>query len=303
MGGDDRTEQLVARISLASAYVNLSPPIVFLFGGSVNGQDSIRGKLYHYLMVKYPSLFKNLVVPEHFKDWLHDSNYPDLLSFESDLAQTSSLVVIALESAGSIAELGSFSVNEQLSPKVVAVLSEYHHNKPSFIKLGPLRQLAEHNIYSYPYDHKDPSSLDQEYLEDFTEKLSAHLKSSNKSESFNTQNNGHIALLIFEMISIFKALKLSEVERYLTICGIAKTKSELKRSLFLLMKLGFVVVKRMGNIDFYLPNRREIRIKFGTQKGAVFDRSALTMAAIENYSSLSSEKMRLKVISNHEIAP
>lgn len=300
MGGEARTEELVARISLDKAQVNLTPPIVFLFGGCVQGQASIRGKLYHHLMVKNPSLFKNLVVPEDFKDWLHDSNYPDLLTFESDLAQTSTLVVIALESAGSIAELGSFSVSKQLSPKVVAVLSEYHHSRESFIKFGPLRQLAEGNVYSYPYDHNNSASLAQEYLEDFADKLNEHLASSKRSEAFNAQNNGHVALLIFEFVSMMKALKLSEIERYLDVCGVEKTQSEIKRSLFLLMKLDFIVAKRMGNIDFYLPNRREVRIKFGTRKDVLFDRSALTFAAAESYQS-PSERMRLSVIKNHEI--
>lgn len=301
MGGLERTEQLVARISLTNAHVNLTPPIVFLFGGSVQGTNSIRGKLYHYLMVKNPSLFRNLVVPEHFKDWLHDSNYPDLVTFESDLAYTSTLVVIALESAGSIAELGAFSVLKQLSPKVVAILSEYHHEQSSFIKLGPLRQLLETNIFTYPYDHKNPSSLDQECLEDFAEKLNEYLDASKHSESFNVQNNGHIALLIYEFVSMLKALKLSEIEKYLAISGIAKSQTEIKRSLFLLQKLDFIVQKRRGNIDFYLPNRRDVRIKFGTKKGAVFDRAALTMAAVGSYSSLASEKMRQQVIKSHKV--
>jgi hypothetical protein len=300
LGGEDRRELLVSRISLDKAHVILTPPIVFLFGGCVQGQNSIRGKLYHHLMVKNPSLFKNLVVPEHFKDWLHDSNYPDLLTFESDLAQTSTLVVIALESAGSIAELGSFSVSKQLSPKVVAVLSEYHHSKDSFIKLGPLRQLAEGNVYSYPYDHEDSGSLELGYLEDFAGKLDEHLQSSKSSEAFDAGNNGHIALLIFEFVLMLKALKLSEIEKYLEICGFEKSQSEIKRSLFLLTKLDFVVVRRMGNIDFYLPNRKETRIKFGTKKGPLFDRAALTVAAAESYRA-PSEKMRLSVIKNHEI--
>lgn len=75
---------------------------------------TVRALLYDHLSVKHSQLFSSLVLVEEFKDWLHDSIYPDLLTFESDLAETASLVVISLESPGALAELGSFSVNEKI---------------------------------------------------------------------------------------------------------------------------------------------------------------------------------------------
>jgi len=129
-------------ISIENSTINLHPPKVFLFGGDLD-KKTVRSQLYHHILTKKPKLSDALVLVEEFKDWLHDSVYPDLLTFESDLAETASLVIISLESAGALAELGSFSVNEKLKDKLIIVMSENHYNEDSYIKLGPLRQLKK----------------------------------------------------------------------------------------------------------------------------------------------------------------
>lgn len=293
----DPRERYLSLISLHESHVNLSPPIVFLFGGEIDSPHSVRGVLYKYIMVKHPALSNSLVIPENFKDWLHDSVYPDLLTFESDLAQTSSLIIIALESPGAIAELGSFSVNEALKDKIITIISEHHHNQDSFIKLGPLRQLQDGNVYSYPYDHKVLGNTLNEYLEDIINNVQSTLSKTQKSEQFNFSSNGHIALLIFEIILIYKALKISEIQKYLLILGIDIKANEVKRLLFLLGKLSFVSIKRLGNIDYFIPIRPESRITFSSKdKQKLFDRNAALIGTSQYYKSSTKEIMRKKVI-------
>ncbi len=52
-------------------------------------------------------------IAEHYKDWSHDSIYRDLVSFERHVAELSSVIVLVLESPGSIADLGLFSVIDE----------------------------------------------------------------------------------------------------------------------------------------------------------------------------------------------
>ena len=294
----DPREEYLSLISIEKSHILLSPPIVFLFGGSLeNSPKSVRGVLYNYILTKHPSLSRSLVIPEDFKDWLHDSVYPDLLTFESDLAETSSLVIIALESPGSIAELGSFSVNSGLRDKTIIIISEHHHNQASFITLGPLRLLPENNVFSYPYNHNNLGDTLDIYLDDLVENITDNLSNINKTESFNIEKNGHIALAIYELVLIFKALKLSEVKEYLKVIGITKKSLVIKRLLFLLEKLSLVTKKRRGNVDYYIALEKDSRVKFTSKdsdKG--FDRNAAILGVSQYYASSNKEKMRKRVI-------
>ena len=302
MGVTDPREGYLSLISLEKSHINLSPPIVFLFGGAIeHPPKSVRGILYNHILVKDSSLSNYLVIPEDFKDWLHDSVYPDLLSFESDLAQTSSLIIIALESPGSIAELGSFSVNDALKDKIIIIISEYHHTQASFITLGPLRQLPEVNVYSYPYDHTSICTSLDVYLDDIVENINSNLKSIRKTEQFDKENNGHVALLIYDLLLIFKALKLGEILEYLKLLSCKRSQTVTKRLLFLLSKLALVEKKRIGNVDYFIPLKTEQRVDFSSKdKSKLFDRNSAIIGAAQYYTSEPKEKMRKRIIKELE---
>ena len=298
MGVFDPRKGYLSLISLEKSHINLSPPIVFLFGGVIEEPPkSVRGVLYNHILVKDSSLFNSLVIPEDFKDWLHDSVYPDLLSFESDLAQTSSLIIIALESPGSIAELGSFSVNDALKDKIIIIISDHHHSQPSFITLGPLRQLPDTNVYSYPYNHKSIDGSLNDYLDDIVENINKNLTSIDKTERFDTESNGHVALLIFELLLMFKSLKLGEILEYLKLLSCERNKTITKRLLFLLSKLSLVEKRRIGNVDYFVPLKTEQRINFSSKdKSKLFDRNSAIIGTAQYYASASKEKMRRRAI-------
>ena len=59
---------------------------------------------------------------------------------ESDLAALADLVVIIVESPGTFAELGAFSLSDPLRKKILAIVDEpYVNHRQSFISTGPLR--------------------------------------------------------------------------------------------------------------------------------------------------------------------
>lgn len=242
MENNDPRESLLSLISIENSHVNLHPPKIFLFGGDMSDQKNktVRALLYDHLLVKNPRLFSSLVLVEEFKDWLHDSIYPDLLTFESDLAETASLVVISLESPGALAELGSFSVNEKLKNKVVIIICDDHHNQNSYIKLGPLRQLKDENILSYPYKYNNLENSLKEHLDDITDSLSNILDEVQKTEKFNLANKGHIAFLIYDLILTYKALINKEIKLYLKSLNVDIASQEVSRLLFLLEKLELI---------------------------------------------------------------
>lgn len=296
---NDPRESLLSLISIENSHVKLRPPKILLFGGDMSdqGNKTVRALLYDHLSVKHSQLFSSLVLVEEFKDWLHDSIYPDLLTFESDLAETASLVVISLESPGALAELGSFSVNEKIKEKIVIIICDDHHNQDSYIKLGPLRQLKDENILSYPYKYNDLENSLKEHLDDITDSLSNILDEVNKTEKFNLTNKGHIAFLIYDLILTYKALINKEIKLYLKSLNVDVAPEEVSRLLFLLEKLELIEKRRMGNREYYLVIDNNHRIVFSNKKNDdKFDRNSAIIAAAQYYKSSKKEKIRMKVL-------
>jgi hypothetical protein len=109
-------EELFAKIDLQASRLKPYEGFIFLCGGQTDVLShepvSIRDAMCREL-AKDSVVKKRIRVAEHYKDWSHDSIYQDLVSFERHLAELSSVIVLVLESSGSIAELGLFSVVEE----------------------------------------------------------------------------------------------------------------------------------------------------------------------------------------------
>ncbi len=299
MTDKDPREEYLRSVELTRSRIQYSPPIVFLFGGSTEGNppQSVRGQLYNYLLVNKPSVFSCLVMPENFPDWLNDSVYPDLLTFEEDLAQTSTLVIIAVESPGSIAELGAFSVNDDLKNKVVILMSDHHHDQKSFITLGPVRQLKELNVYTFPYDPLNAVATINPHLPAVANALEEAIENSDKSQLFSNKRDGHVALLIYELVRIFHVLKIEEIRGYLKLLAAPRKRKVVQRLLFLLQKLDLVKKRRYLNLDYYFTEKTEQRLQFTVSAGAApFDPLAASLGTSDFYRQSAKETNRGKVI-------
>ncbi|MCU8393249.1 retron St85 family effector protein [Vibrio vulnificus] len=301
---EDRRVELLSSISIEESKVNLSHPIVFLCGGKVDvttSDISVRNMLLEHLASSNPALFDKIKLAEYFKDWLHDAVYDNLLTFEDDIASVSSLIIIILESAGSIAELGIFSANPKLKGKLLIFIQESHFEQDSFIKLGPLRHIDPDDdgfVCSYSWDDAKIGSTLRPYLIDIERDITDFLSHTPELVHVDQASSGHIAFLIYELVSIFKALKLTEIEAYLKVLGFDKSRVEIKRLLFLLNKLEFVDSRRRGKLDYYFPISKELKVHFTNQAGGPrFDRQKMTMAAMQFYNTNDSERHRMFVIS------
>jgi hypothetical protein len=62
---------------------------------------------------------------------------------EADLADLADLVAIVVESPGTFAELGAFSLSDRLRKKILAILDEDHEKDPSFINTGPVQWINQ----------------------------------------------------------------------------------------------------------------------------------------------------------------
>lgn len=67
------------------------------------------------------------------------SHEEDALRMEADLAALADLVIIVVESPGTFAELGAFSLSDPLRKKLLPIVDKQYRDVPSFISTGPLR--------------------------------------------------------------------------------------------------------------------------------------------------------------------
>lgn len=163
--------------------------------------------LNHILCKNYP-FSSQIILAEEIFTYFNHSSYKDLLTFEEDLADLSSLTVIFSESPGSIAEFGSFSVLDSIRDKLLVVLHENDTDKESFIWRGPAMHLIERakkysrenpiTIYNWKAKTRTPSHMNIEDFsdaEDLADMINAFVKSRPKIVSFQPDDHGHIVTL------------------------------------------------------------------------------------------------------------
>jgi len=217
------------------------------------------------------------------------------MDFEDDIAHISSLIILILESAGSLTELGLFVRNKNLKSKLLIFASDFHYHQESFIRLGPLRHLESLNdacVCAYPWKSDRVDETLKDYLPDMRDNVVAYLNELDKTEKFSSENNGHVAFLIYEFVNIFQALKLKEITSYLNILGVPNSQEKTKRLIFLLKKFKLIDSTKLGHIDFYYPLKNQNRINFA---GSI-DKTAIKIETAAYYRKNSAESIRSKVI-------
>lgn len=130
---------------------------IFLSGASIQTERSRRSIIRRELEHKGHIAGKviDIYYPEEIFEglWLPPIKL-DLLSLETLLANSVHSVVIVLEGAGAIAELGAFAMHKQLCNKLIVVVNRKYWTKKSFIMQGPIRYLREHTrskVLSYDF--------------------------------------------------------------------------------------------------------------------------------------------------------
>src|SRR6185437_5290097 len=165
---DDAISGFVKSASISESRIISSPNFVFLCGGPTapGGREvSARDHFYRYLASNEPALARRVKLAETLNDWFDRDTFGDLLELEEYLADISDLIVIFVESPGSIAELGAFAASESLRPRTLAVLNSFHLTDRSFILDGPVRRLGGSEggmVHTYLWNPNDICDLGNE---------------------------------------------------------------------------------------------------------------------------------------------
>ena len=302
----------ISAVDLTKTRIVKFPSFIFLCGGRVsdNNQNkylSCRDLFYSYINQNGCSFSKNVVLAETIFEYFDHSDYQDLLHFESDLAELSSLTVIFSESPGSIAELGSFAVLNTIQERLLVVMHQDDTHQESFIWRGPvsfLKNLAKSNgnedpISIYNWQKKKDDNC-HTTIEDFSdaidlsETIESIISKRPKTVGFNKKQLGHIMLLIISALKIVHLATLEEIIYLLKGYGINADQKRVKQHLSLLKSLSLIVLKPYRNYEFYLaaPQSDWISWGYNTETAKNRDADRWSSQFVEFYDNNQKEKYR-----------
>lgn len=158
---------------------------------------------------------------EEIRDFFDkESPYLDLVKFETDIAQISELVMLFSESPGSFAELGCFSMTEEIHEKILVILQSHHLSKSTFITKGPVanfRRQFPRSVFaivdaSIGVVDTSVENVDCKKLVDIISKpLSERLKETEGRTTLDVSKFNHLSKIYVGLLREFYCLKDDEI--------------------------------------------------------------------------------------------
>ncbi|MGB5833966.1 MAG: retron St85 family effector protein, partial [Thiohalocapsa sp.] len=251
---------------------------------------------------------ESIVQAEEIRDWLHYATFSDLITFERHLAHLASAVVLFVESPGSIAELGAFSLIPEIAQKLIVFVREDHYYQESYIKLGPLQYiestLDSERVSVYPWtesqrirDGQCTTALNENSLRDYTDDIVDDIRrisrEANKSTKFNSEDYGHVMLIIADLVSLFTALKEKEVASFVGDLGLHVPPELLNQFLFICEKLGLLVKKKYSGVTYFIETGTASLVKYSlVSETRLRDRITLKQSVLDFYRSSDAKRSR-----------
>ena len=305
MSGSDPRPEIFARFQAKNLEVKPHAGVVFVCGGKTDVKSihpvSLRDALLREIC-KDESRLPPVLMAEHFKDWSEDGVYSDLLTFEQHLAELSSVIVLALESEGALAELGLFTAIEEFQEKVLVFVASAFYEQKSFIRLGPIKFLQDVRKNRPCVDDWMPAPTGgapkfcprtaTELAAEYVDEIAGRAKPGTVRRQFDSGSWLHKAVLVRELLTLLVALPLREIADYAEKAGVIIPERELKQILYCLEKTDQVVRVERGLQTFYRATSSESRlaVKGGS---ASFDRGRLVASVSEYYKHTDKRRYRL----------
>jgi len=183
-------------------------PVLFLCGGAGSAR---RDTLRDYLRKHIPGL--SLFYAERV--WEHIASHVErgALKMESDLADLADLVLIVVESPGTFAELGAFSLSPPLRKKLLPIVDEEHQHQQSFISTGPLRWIDSESDFKPTIYVPLPQIL--QAVDQIEERIARIPKSRPVKVSDLATSPKHLLFFLCDLIAVFHPATIEIIEYYL----------------------------------------------------------------------------------------
>ena len=305
-------------VKIDSCRVVNTPNIIFLCGGPTATDSaphrSARDYFWRHLQQNLPEIFKRVELAETINNWLMGNVFSDLLELEEHLADISDLIILFVESPGSIAELGVFAASSILEPKTLAIVNNSHRTDGSFIADGPLRRLCVKNNSRVLYYRWNPGDLKglatREAFEECSSDLSLLLTQREKNatqEPQLTNSHGHHMLLAADLVDIIGIVTQEDISDCLAQWNYDCKPEQLKKYLSLLRNLNLLHLFPYSSQQYFVSRIPGPFIRYGFVPGtAVRDRARImrdARALIKDRSGIRARALKSYLRKNGEVPP
>ncbi|HEX3155575.1 MAG TPA: retron St85 family effector protein [Candidatus Angelobacter sp.] len=138
----------------------------------------------------------------------------DALQMEEDLAKLADLIIVIVESAGTLTELGAFSISTSLRQKLLPIVDEHYQHDSSFITNGPLRWIDAESAFR-PTIYTNLSTV-LSAVDQIGERINRIPAShSIKVDDLSTSPK-HLLFFICDLISVIYPASLSMINHYVS---------------------------------------------------------------------------------------
>lgn len=200
-------EQFIAEISNLD-FTNIThhlPKVLFICGGDeryCNNRSIIEKYItkHHPLYLTFRAEYAWKVISKTAET---DKN-TNALALEEWLADFSDIVIILVESYGTVAELGAFSLSSALRKKLLAILDKTYANDESFINTGPVRWIDSESKFK-PCIYTDFKTI-LTCMPEVEDRLTKKFMSSVASENLYGKFKYSKKLLLFFILYLISSL-------------------------------------------------------------------------------------------------
>lgn len=296
--------------------------LVFVCGGKSNGNEAAPVSMRE-LLINHSNKTSEIgefqgsriLLAEEAVNALADSHFENLLDLEEYIAAVVSNVLLIVESAGSICELGSFVKVEEISEKLVIIMLSDHSYPASFITSGALGYYNEHHanpqVLGFSWKTGEDGVVSaagyvlNKMISDIPKAMEA-VASNGKEGSFKRDNIGHRIYLVLAICHVLRAAKLAEIKMALKaseVLGENFNEKNVRRCLDILIICKLLKPVKHGKLDYYVSQVNDLPLKISWKSGtANKDRDTLRWIKEISEAGKIDDKDRFEIFWEHKNA-
>ncbi len=256
-------DRLLGDLSFDELRIRRPNRFTFLCGGRLEDSASKSAPicLRDYL-VRIRGVEKKLghpiVLAENAQQIYRDTSYPDLITFEEDIAKIAAVVLVISESAGALAELGAFSSTPDILNALRVLISEENHEQESFVRFGPIKRVEEidrERIGVFPWRvNKSGQIIQASVKADYVEIvnfLKGHVESTPETSYRNMMDGARVFYDIMWITYLADAITPGLLYELVRKLNPGETDEALRNKIFCMKVAGWMATISYGGRDYY----------------------------------------------------
>jgi hypothetical protein len=234
--------------------------IIFVCGGRARGPSS--GRTMRARFIKYAASrlkkYRIFLAEAAYRDFVSQTgdDFFNVAQFETLIAQVSDCLVLFPESPGSFAEAGFFSHADEIRRKILLVVDSRRQSVDSFINIGPIDLINTHSKFKSAL--QIPYSSRVSHFKHIRERIQNRIPTQ-LTATFSFGEEGQLSFrnkiyLVYDFISLFKAIRIEGLEHALKTCFPRTDFSELRQILSILIA-GRYLARSPSNEEFLITGK------------------------------------------------